>query len=174
MKQENIHFHCILLVSMHSIFHLQFDQLLSKVRNKKKEQSFFFIVFVFILGSSTLQDCTSCPPGKFFWVLNCVGILKDNNIFLGTYAADSGSDTCTPCPENTYSSDKGSTRCSRCGSSTQYSGNKLLKNLFYLSNIKLDEGSANCIERPVCGPEHYRKVFTGCDVSDTVNSLFFW
>ncbi len=44
--------------------------------------------------------------------------------------------------------------------------------LIYL-DIKSDEGSANCKQRPTCEAKHYRKVFTECDESDTVNRFFF-
>ena len=44
--------------------------------------------------------------------------------------------------------------------------------LIYL-DIKSDEGSADCLPRPTCEAKHYRKIFTGCDTSDTVNRFIF-
>ena len=37
--------------------------------------------------------------------------------------------------------------------------------------MKSEEGATKCLQRPICEEKHYRKVFTGCDTSDTVNSF---
>jgi hypothetical protein len=51
--------------------------------------------------------------------------------------------------------------------------NTQVKNFFerivFDFDIQLDEGSAKCLPRPKCEAKHYRKIFTGCDTSNTVN-----
>ena len=99
-------------------------------------------------------------------------ILRNHNLFTGTYSSRSGAHICKPCKANSYAPREGSTSCVPCDSTTQYSGKNLLENRFSLFCIELDEGATECLSRPKCGPEHYRKVFIGCDVSDTVDSFF--
>ena len=54
--------------------------------------------------------------------------VRQQCIFLGTFASQPGSYICKPCSANTYALKKGSDKCLPCDEDDEYSGKNFLKN----------------------------------------------